>query len=388
MKKETLRERNSAMHLSRVPKSTFGSRSLYGRTTPSKVDGFIGDPRGNKEAGQTLSAVGHVLPTPSWALPSGDSHTSEDAKDTSLDPASTQDPVKRRRKASFSLQSYTPQSRNKQPRHFGIIVSSYLLENRARISPSTRYGQEVIRYFHNHILPGFKEIQHDIKLIDRGVLRAFFQHYEDTPGLSRNLYTTLSGLFRWALREGILEVNPLTYIQAPKPVASRDVILKDDTLSLLLASEPGPLILSLLLTCQRRNETSNVVSSMIRGDVWEIPEWLTKNRRAHVVPLSPIALQELTKLAGRGRPYKGFSKLLGAVHKRLPPEHRYWTLHDLRRTGASWMASQGVRVEVVEAVLNHAKPGLVRVYQRYEYLKEKREALDKWSEFLLAKLGT
>jgi hypothetical protein len=41
-----------------------------------------------------------------------------------------------------------------------------------------------------------------------------------------------------------------------------------------------------------------------------------------------------------------------------------------------------VRSEVAEAVLAHARPGIIGTYDLWAYLPEKREALERWSKFL------
>ena len=62
-----------------------------------------------------------------------------------------------------------------------------------------------------------------------------------------------------------------------------------------------------------------------------------------------------------------------------------WKPHDLRRTTASGMARCGVFQEVIERVQNRVSgkfAGVAGIYNRYEYEKEKRGALEKWSEAL------
>jgi integrase len=60
------------------------------------------------------------------------------------------------------------------------------------------------------------------------------------------------------------------------------------------------------------------------------------------------------------------------------------TAHDLRRTGASMMASErcGVRGEVIARILNHTPLGspVTQIYNRYDYAAEKRAALELWGE--------
>ena len=57
--------------------------------------------------------------------------------------------------------------------------------------------------------------------------------------------------------------------------------------------------------------------------------------------------------------------------------------HDLRRTAASYMTSLQVSRLVDSKLLNHVEPGITRVYDRYSYDQEKRDALTIWSHKLL-----
>src|SRR5260370_37406972 len=58
-----------------------------------------------------------------------------------------------------------------------------------------------------------------------------------------------------------------------------------------------------------------------------------------------------------------------------------WRLHDLRRTCVSGMARLGIAPHVADKILNHQSgtiSGVAAVYQRHEFLAERREALDRW----------
>jgi hypothetical protein len=48
------------------------------------------------------------------------------------------------------------------------------------------------------------------------------------------------------------------------------------------------------------------------------------------------------------------------------------------------MSDLGVLPHVVEKILNHTMQGVMAVYNRHDYLKERRQALDLWAERLLA----
>ena len=58
----------------------------------------------------------------------------------------------------------------------------------------------------------------------------------------------------------------------------------------------------------------------------------------------------------------------------------HWVNHDMRRTIRTGMSKLGIDTEVKEAVLSHAKTGLTKVYELYDYAPEKRAALEKWCD--------
>jgi integrase len=55
-----------------------------------------------------------------------------------------------------------------------------------------------------------------------------------------------------------------------------------------------------------------------------------------------------------------------------------FTPHDLRRTAATFMTEMGTMDEVIDAILNHVKQGVIKVYNEYRYDKEKQAALEAW----------
>jgi integrase len=69
------------------------------------------------------------------------------------------------------------------------------------------------------------------------------------------------------------------------------------------------------------------------------------------------------------------------------PPLPHWTFHDLRRTSATHMAGLGIALPVIEKILAHTSGsfgGIVGVYQRYEFVAEKRAALEAWAKWLTA----
>jgi integrase len=74
-------------------------------------------------------------------------------------------------------------------------------------------------------------------------------------------------------------------------------------------------------------------------------------------------------------PISGFSKFK-AAHD-LASGVADWRIHDLRRTARSLLSRAGIMPDIAERCLAHKISGVRGVYDRYEFLKEKREALAK-----------
>jgi hypothetical protein len=124
------------------------------------------------------------------------------------------------------------------------------------------------------------------------------------------------------------------------------------------------------------------------------------NKKVSVVPLASLARQVIQSVPivdaaedrgwvfsfnGRG-PINGWSKLkdrldalmLKALQELDPNvvELKPWQHRDLRRTAKTLMGRAGVRPDISEHCLAHAIRGVEGVYDRYNYLAEKRDAFD------------
>ena len=128
------------------------------------------------------------------------------------------------------------------------------------------------------------------------------------------------------------------------------------------------------------NEVAGIRRSELADDglSWNIPPSRTKNKRPHVVPLSPLARESIKVAAAASSSellftttgvtaMSGFSKLKRRLDKEMSIAP--WTLHDIRRTVVTGMSELGILPHVVEAVVNHvsgAKAGVAGVYNRAE----------------------
>jgi integrase len=164
----------------------------------------------------------------------------------------------------------------------------------------------------------------------------------------------------------------------------------------------------LLATGQRRGELVKARwgDVDIETALWTIPAEHSKNGRAHVVPLSPLALRllgELRTLAGESLfvlpSYDGKKPITERALTKAAQRAQgcvkiikgartdsllHWTPHDLRRTVATQLSDLGVLPHVVEKILNHTMQGVMAVYNRHGYLDERTEALNLWADRLRA----
>ena len=168
----------------------------------------------------------------------------------------------------------------------------------------------------------------------------------------------------------------------------------------------GALLKLLLLTGARLNEVAGMRRNELHDDgTWRLPGSRTKNGRAHVVPLPPLARQLIANVQSPfddlvfsttgTTPVSGWSRMkrrLDADMLAIARNDRgtrttilKWRLHDLRRTAVTCMAELGIRPDVIELVVNHvsgSRSGIAGVYNKSELLEERREALERWSRHL------
>lgn len=296
-----------------------------------------------------------------------------------------------------------PKPRSERPGAKGTVRA--LFDDYLGAKAGLRSIGEIQRIFEKRILPEIGD-----RLAD-AVTRADVTELIDSieaPVMARAVAAQLSAFYSWALpRLPRLDANPARDAGRPMRPKARDRVLSDDELRALwkaIDQEPvpfGPAIRMLILTLQRRDEVFSAdCSEFDRATAtWTIPGERAKNGKAHVVPLSAPVMTELTGLKAWSRRGKlfpargnaengasGFSKawrrIRENVDKRLERTAERFTIHDLRRTGATGLQQAGVRLEVTEAILNHvsgSRAGVVGVYQRYQYADEKREALASWA---------
>jgi integrase len=153
----------------------------------------------------------------------------------------------------------------------------------------------------------------------------------------------------------------------------------------------------ILLTLVRKSELRLARWEHIdlaRGE-WEIPPEHSKTGAGQIVYLSSQArqlierLQAPAKRTGHLFPASGSdgSTPIGqsTLNRALLCAQRgmaHFTVHDLRRTGATRLSEMGYNADWIEKALNHKLRGVRGIYNRAEYGTQRREMLHAWADTL------
>lgn len=228
--------------------------------------------------------------------------------------------------------------------------------------------------------------------------------------------------FNWATKRDLLTVNPFLSLPIASGTVKRDRVLNDEEVGAIYTAAGalgypfGPLVRLLLLTAQRRDEVGGMRWEELSDDgtTWTLPASRSKNRKEHVVHLSDEAravIDTIPRQAGTDllftttlkTPASGFSKAVERLvveverlriekaGKKEPKPMLPWTLHDFRRSCVTWLANAGYNPAVADKLLNHVAAGglsdVARVYQRAEFLDERRTALEAWGRHVVGCSG-
>ena len=199
-------------------------------------------------------------------------------------------------------------------------------------------------------------------------------------------------LMKWAAQEDMVPHNFVPDIRR-SPESKRTRKLTDAEIVAIwkacdhlgtrdAARNYGRLVKFLLVSAQRRDEGASLRHGDIIDGRWK--QLQNKADRPHTLVLPPLALsligqgtaQDLV-FAGRSGELSGFSKMKAELDEASGVSG--WVLHDLRRSAASRMQGLGIPNHIVQAVLNHAVPGVGGVYLQDELEKQKGEALAIWA---------
>lgn len=312
-----------------------------------------------------------------------------------------------------------PVSKHVEPdEHLSVkCLSELYIEGSSHLAANTL--AETIRTLNKYVLPAIGS--RPANSIRRPDAISLVEKYSNTPGQARAIMKISRAMFTFALHREIVDFNPFAQVTAAVPAIkarAKTRALSDEEIqhiwaSLLKQKDPRSLatrraLIMILVTAQRPEEVTEMafgeisigVSNKIRCKLcrrcgwWTIPWQRLKTREVRQedqkIYLTPLALQLIDSGASANLVFPNF-KGISITRKALSHYVRNhesfglarWTPHDLRRTAATGLSRLGCSDEIIDAILNHAKKGVIGVYNQNKYEKEKEEWLTIWADHLL-----
>lgn len=275
------------------------------------------------------------------------------------------------------------------------------------------------RVFEKEIEPSIGRYQVDsvVPMDIRAIIRAVAE--SGRPSIANDTLMYLKQLFNHAVKLGLVTYNPASAFDvkdAGGVEKSRSRALSIEELEQAFKifrqhrtsfSRDNYLACALLIVLGvRKTELTESKWSEFDLDIaqWKVPEERSKSGISLTIPLPPQVIEWLEELKiracgseyvfpsrkvsklphmGRDTLNRAIAKLFGVEPGKknqtgnLMGDLEYFTVHDLRRTCRSLLSHQGVPSHIAERCLNHKIKGIEGIYDRYDYLDERRLALKK-----------
>ena len=281
-----------------------------------------------------------------------------------------------------------------------------------------RSWKEDERFIDKLLKPEFGSL--NVKEITRSHVRSFLRGIAAKTRVHANrTHACLRKILNWAIKEEIVDMegNPASGISSPGGrEQSRERVLTDNEIKMVWkelekdSTAPKKALQLILLTGQRPGEVAGIAFEELNlpEAMWTLPGVRTKNRMTNIVRLSNQAMRvierqresleserEKREKRGHSTPPATFLFPCRHVGKEKPmtvyaldqEAQRVFqelgiprfTPHDLRRTCSTKLGEMLVPGHIIERIANHKPVGITnRVYNKYDYLKEKQEALNSW----------
>ena len=264
--------------------------------------------------------------------------------------------------------------------------------------PNLKSWNEYKRTLELYVIPRWGS--RNVESITRTDITALLDAVEDNNGgyQANRVLAVVRKMFNWLLGRGVIEQTPVSIGIARKEMPRERFLSDDEIVEFWKGCEEsaypfGKLFQLLLVTGQRREEVAGMRWSQIdlAENVWDLPSHSTKMGRRHLVPLSPMAVSIIESIPrfencdllfpssrGNDRPVSGISK----AKNRICEFETDWRLHDLRRTVRTSLSRLEVDYIVCNKILGHIDQSVEGNYDHHDYLRQKREALEKWAVLL------
>ncbi len=317
---------------------------------------------------------------------------------------------------SLLAQGIDPQSHNEQKAQalkdatehtFQTVAKKWLDEKIKTSGISQDHAKDIWRSLERNIFPTLGDIP--IKEIRPKMLKQHLDPIEQRGVLEtlRRIISRLNEIFRYAATEELIEFNPADNLtqRFSKPKKQNMPALPPSELPRFIVAlanasirlETRLLIEWQLLTWVRPGEAVRARWTDIdeENGFWNIPAEFMKMKRPHKVPLSKEAMRILESM----KPISGHREWVFPSIK-APLSHMHeqtanaaiirmgfggeLVAHGMRSIARTAAEEAGkFRIEVLEAALAHSKKDeIIAAYNRAEYLAERIELMQWWSDYV------
>ncbi len=227
--------------------------------------------------------------------------------------------------------------------------------------------------------------------------------------LANRFAEAVRAFFKWAAEEYGIE-SPAEHLGrvVDEDDFARDRYLSREELALIwdacnaLTPLSRDYVRVLMLTPHRVSTVASMRFYQIDdGGLWRIPRKMKKQKvNDQIMPLSRVALSiirdrssgeddidRLVFCSNRAgdTALQSISKIKAILDRRLSGKVAPWRFHDFRRSFATWAASARIDQAIVRKILDHGqarRDRLDAIYNRFEYVEEQRDALNRYAEFI------
>ena len=240
------------------------------------------------------------------------------------------------------------------------------------------------------------------------VLRKLEAIHREKPATGRQRFGSLSRFIDFLVSEDVLPSNPAKNVprwQRPKMPPPREVVYNLNELRQLWSPQCDiredylNFVRFMMLMPLRAGEAANLTNNNVFVDEKELrfSSQETKNDQYFVLPLTDLCLKlidadniknknKIFHLSSReNEPMKAWSYFNKKVREASDVAH--FNLHNFRRTFSSLISEHSDFSEsLVDSLLNHkrsqTRQGVLRHYQHAKNIKQRREVMDWWNNFL------
>lgn len=279
------------------------------------------------------------------------------------------------------------------------------------VGKSRSYSTTMTRIFEKDVIPAIGRMPLTevkpadiLKLCDRIKARG-------SPKMALLTRNVIRRMYDYAIARQMAETNPATALVA------RFIATSESRTRVLSGQEIGEVMRIihqsdirrnlrlalhlLLITMVRKTELTEATWDELdlNAGVWDIHEDRMKKDKPHRVYLSQQAKAMFLELkdwsngsayvfpSTHGREDKPIHKsTLNVAIRSLALDVQHFVLHDFRRTASTHLHEMGHPSDAIEIALAHKIGGIKGVYNRAEYVTQRRQIMQAWADFVDAQI--